>query len=116
MNKGGCGIDSHWVLKTKACLWCRDMLMTAEYGFRLYDPELVDEFSSFIKKDGMKHTLYAAIKGAHDDHMISFIWMCWILHPDNVEKYYEVLGNFSSSTTGMTLPSKLAPYYQYTPS
>ena len=115
MNKGGCGIDSHWVLKTKACLWCRDMLTTMGFGFELYDPVLVDEFSSFIKKDGSKQTVYAAIKGAHDDHLMTFVWACWILNPDNVEKYYRVGATFTSST-GVTFPKSLSPYYGYEPS
>ena len=113
MNKGGCGIDSHFQLKTRACLWCRDMLTTVGFGFELYDADLIDEFSSFIKKDGTtKHIVYQAIKGAHDDHIMPLIWMCWILNPENVEKYYDVVDTFNTST-GVVFPKVLHPQYGY---
>jgi len=106
MNKGGCGIDSHFQLKTRACLWCRDMLTTVGFGFELYDVDLIDEFSTFIKKDTAVHTVYAALKGTHDDHIMAFVWACWILNPDNVQKYYNVVGTFKSST-GMIFPKTI---------
>lgn len=115
MNKGGCGIDSNVFRKTKACLWARDMMTTVGFGFELDDAELVDEFSSFVKKDTKVHTVYSALKGAHDDHMMSFVWMCWVLNPENVERYFSVTGTFRSGT-GVLFPKTLAPYYGYTPS
>lgn len=115
MNKGGCGIDSNWQLKTRACLWTRDMMTTVGFGYELYDYELIDEFSSFIKKDLKVHTVYSAIKGAYDDHIMSFIWMNWILNPENVERYFNVDSTFESST-GMVFPKTLSPYYDYAPS
>lgn len=115
MNKGGCGIDSNMYLKTKACLWTRDMLTTVGFGFELYDSELVDEFSTFTKKDTKVHTIYSAIKGAHDDHIMAFIWMCWVLNPENVEKYFDVVSTFRNSE-GVVFAKRLQPMYGYTPS
>ena len=45
------GIYSHVTVKGKACLWARDMLTTPCFGFTIYDKELLDEFSIFVKKD-----------------------------------------------------------------
>lgn len=52
-KNGGPGIDSHYTLKTNACLWTRDMMTTEGFGFEIYDEELLDEFPTFIKKDGI---------------------------------------------------------------
>jgi hypothetical protein len=82
------------------------------FGFEFYDPNLIDEFTSFVKKDLAVHTVYQAIKGSHDDHIMAFIWMCWILHPDNILKYYDVVKTFKSST-GQVYPKLLRPYGEY---
>jgi hypothetical protein len=116
MNKnGGCGIDSHVTLKSKACLWFRDMMTTVGFGFELYDPELLDEFPSFVKKDTVQHNIYAAVKGSNDDHIMAMIWMCWILNPANVENYYKVTGTFTAGTNQL-FAKGLKPLFPYTPS
>ena len=116
MNKGGsCGIDSHFQLKTRACFWCRDMMTTVGFGFEFYDADLLDEFTTFVKKDLAVHTVYQAVKGSHDDHIMALVWACWILNPENVERYYDLQQTFVSST-GVVFPKTLAPYYEYTPS
>lgn len=97
MNKGGCGIDSNMYLKTKTCLRTRDMLTMVGFGFELYDSELVDEFSTFTKRDTKVRTVYSAIKDARDDHIMAFVWMCWILNPENVERYFGVVSTFRNS-------------------
>jgi hypothetical protein len=39
------------MVKGKACLWTRDMMTTSCFGFTIYDKNLLDEFSIFVKKD-----------------------------------------------------------------
>ena len=108
----GCGIDSHVFVKTKACLWCRDMMTTLGFGFTIYDPDLVEEMSTFVKKDTKVHDVYAAMGENHDDHMMCLVWACWILNPENVGKYFDVRAEFRSSL-GNTYPKFLAPMFRF---
>ena len=98
MNRdNGCGIQSHVQVKSRACLWARDMLTTIGFGFELNDLNLIDEMGTFIKKDTRVQNVYAAIGDNHDDHLMTLIWACWILNPENIEKYYVVADTFTSS-------------------
>lgn len=98
-KKGESGIYSHVQVKGKACLWTRDMLTTQGFGFTIYDKDLLDEFAIFVKKDtkGM-HLVYQALPGpnSHDDHVMAFIWMCFALSNDMVEKYFTVCQTFTT--------------------
>ncbi len=98
-KKGESGIYSHVYVKGRACLWTRDMLTTQGFGFTIYDKDLLDEFAIFVKKDtkGM-HLVYQALPGpnSHDDHVMAFIWMCFALQNDMVEKYFTVCQTFTT--------------------
>ena len=98
-KKGESGIYSHVQVKGKACLWTRDMLTTPGFGFTIYDKDLLDEFAIFVKKDtkGM-HLVYQALPGpnSHDDHVMAFIWMCFALQNELVEKYFTVCQTFTT--------------------
>ena len=51
-KKREAGIYSHVQVKSRACLWARDMLTMPDcFGFTIYDKALVDEMNYFIKKD-----------------------------------------------------------------
>lgn len=98
-KKGEAGIYSHVQVKGKACLWTRTMLSTQGFKFEIYDKDLVDEFGIFVKKEtkGM-HLVYQAIPGpnSHDDHMMAFVWLCFALQNDIVEKYFTVCQTFTT--------------------
>ena len=98
-KKGEAGVYSHVQVKGKACLWTRDMLTTPGFGFTIYDKDLIDEFGIFVKKDtkGM-HLVYQAMPGpnSHDDHVMAFIWMCYALSNELVEKYFTVCQTFTT--------------------
>lgn len=98
-KKGEAGIYSHVQVKGRACLWARDMLTTPGFGFTIYDKDLIDEFGIFVKKDtkGM-HLVYQAMPGpnSHDDHVMAFIWGCFALSNDLVEKYFTVCQTFTT--------------------
>ena len=106
----GCGIQSHMQIKTKACLWFRDMMTTMGFGFTLKDLALVDEMSTFIKKDTKVHDVYAAVGDNHDDRIMTMIWMCWILNEANIDKYFVVTDYFTSSL-GNQYPRNIQPLY-----
>lgn len=91
------GVYSHVSVKSKACLWAREMLTTNGFSFNIYDKELLDEFQTFVKKDTKGiFAVYQALNPAHDDFVMAFIWMCYILQPDIVEKYFICCQTFSS--------------------
>lgn len=74
------GVFSHVSIKSKACLWTRDMMTTDGFGFKIYDKDLVDEFSTFVKKETKGvYISYTALANSHDDHIMAFIWLCYIL-------------------------------------
>lgn len=112
-RQNGYGINSHMVIKSKACIWFSEMLTTLGFGFELYDKELINEMATFVKKDTKMHSLYTAIGNNHDDHIMALIWMTWILNEENIEKYYIITDTFVSSL-GKTLPKTLYPLYDYT--
>ena len=113
LNKdNGFGIASNVHLKSRACLWMRDMMTTQGFGFSLTDPNLLDEMGTFVKKDSVKHIVYAALGDNHDDHLMAFVWACHILSPDIVDKYFIVSDTFTSSL-GNIYPKTLSPLYEY---
>lgn len=114
MNRdNGCGIQSHVQVKSRACLWARDMLTTVGFGFELNDLNLIDEMGTFIKKDTRVQNVYAAIGDNHDDHLMTLIWACWILNPENIEKYY-VVGDTFTSSLGNVYPRTIGSLFECT--
>lgn len=110
------GVYSHISIKAKACLWAREMLTTQGFGFTIYDKDLLEEFTTFVKKDTKsQYSIYHALPPAHDDHMLSFIWLCWLLSKEVVDKYYFVCKSFTSSL-GTIYPQILQPEKEYLPS
>ena len=114
-RNGEFGIYSHAAVKIKACLWAREMLTTDGFGFTIYDKDLVDEMGTFVKRDGKSDkTTYAAVSPAHDDHVMSFVWACWALSRDVVEKYFIVAKSFKS-VFDQFHPEMLVPLQAYSP-
>lgn len=108
------GVYSHVSVKSRACLWARDMMTTAGFGFKIYDKDLIDEMSTFVKKDTKGVYLsYAALAGAHDDHIMAFIWLCYLLQADVIEKYFVVCETFKD-TLGNTHAKTVLPQSAYT--
>lgn len=110
---GDAGIYSHVTIKGRANLWAREMLTTDGFGFEIPDKDLVDEMQTFVKKDTKGHfTVFQAAPGAHDDHMMSFVWGCWALSEEVIQKYFNITGVFKNSF-GQQQPAKLAPLSPY---
>lgn len=108
------GVFSHVTVKGKACLWMREMLTTSSFGFNFYDGQLLEEFSSFVKKDTKGvHVVYQALSPAHDDHIAALMWLCWMLQNDIIEKYYMVVKT-ETSQLGTTYAQILQPLNEYT--
>ena len=108
------GVYSHVSIKSKACLWTRDMMTTQGFNFKIYDKDLIDEMSTFVKKDSKSaYITYTALDGAHDDHIMSFIWLCYILQSDIIEKYYLVCETFKDAL-GNTYAKTVLPIETYT--
>lgn len=107
------GIASHAMTKSKACLWTKDMMTTAGFGFKLYDKDLVDELGTFCKKDNKGiHLTYCALPNCHDDHVMALIWLCWLLQSDVIERYFSVYKTFTSSL-GNVYAELVAPIKPY---
>ena len=113
-KSGEPGVFSHVSIKGKACIWAREMLMTQGFGFTIYDKDLIDEWTTFVKKDTKGvFMVYNAIAGSHDDHIMSFIWLCYILQSDIIEKYFWVGSTFKSAY-GNTYAQIVKPQKEYT--
>ena len=114
-KKNEAGIYSHVQVKGKACLWARDMFTTRGIGFTIYDKALIDELNIFCKKDTKGvHLVYQALPGpdSHDDHVMAFIWACFILHQDRIDQHFMVCENFTTDL-GQVLPKTLQPMNAY---
>lgn len=115
-KKGEPGIYSHMTVKERACIWCKEMMETRGFGFTIYDKDLIDEFGIFCKKDNKgSHLIYQALPGpdSHDDHVMAFVWLTYILHNDRVDTYFRLCGTFTSDL-GKIYPQILQPYNSYT--
>lgn len=111
-KNGELGVYSHIQNKSKSCLWARDMLTTNGFGFTFYDVDLIDEMGTFAKKNNKGINLvYSAMSGAHDDHIMSFIWMTYILQPEIIERYYIVCDTFTN--LGNIYPKVVLPLREY---
>ena len=107
------GVISHAMTKSKACLWAKDMMTTAGFSFKLYDKDLIDELGTFCKKDNKGvHLTYCALPNCHDDHVMAFIWLCWLLQSDVIERYYSVYKTFTSAL-GNVYAELVAPIKPY---
>ena len=107
------GVFSHVSIKSKACLWTRDMMTTQGFKFTMYDKDLINEMSTFVKKDTRGQYLsYVALNGAHDDHIMSFVWLCYLLQSDIIERYYIVCETFKDSL-GNTYAKTVLPQEAY---
>ena len=95
-RNGGLGVRSHAQTKAKACVWLREMFTTEGFGWELYDSELVDQMGTFIRK-ASNFASYAAIKGAHDDKIMTLCWAAYMLQPEIIEKYMLVTEFFNTS-------------------
>ena len=115
-KKNEAGIYSHVTVKERACQWAKTMITTRGINFTIYDKELVDEMGIFCRKDTKgKHLIYEALPGpnSHDDHMMSFIWLTYILNPDIIDKYFVVCQTFADDF-GNIYPKILQPLNAYT--
>lgn len=112
-KNGEAGVYSHVTVKGKACLWAREMMTTAGFGFVLPDQELIDEMGTFVKKETSgRHTVFQAAAGSHDDHIMTLVWLCWGLSKELVDKYFVVVKTFASQL-GEILPQMLLPSDPY---
>ena len=111
------GIYSHVQVKSKACLWARDMMTTSCFGWTIYDKDLVDELAIFVKKDtkGVQN-VYHAMPGpnSHDDHVMAFIWGAYALHNDRVQDYFMVIDTVTTQI-GQVYAQYLQPLEAYDP-
>ena len=110
------GIYSHITVKERACLWMRDMMTTSCFGFTLYDKDLLDELTMFVKKDTQgQRNIYHAMPGpnSHDDHVMAFIWGAYVLHNDRVQDHYIVVDTFTTALD-QTYAHLLEPLNAYT--
>lgn len=109
------GIYSHVQVKSKACLWAREMMTSECFGFILYDKDLLDEMALFIKKDtkGM-HNIYHAMPGpnSHDDHMLALIWALYALSNDKVNEFFVVCETITTQI-GVVYAQMLQPLNAY---
>ena len=107
------GVFSHVSVKEKACIWAREMITTVGFGWTFYDKDLLNEMSTFCKKDtkGL-HLIYQALSPAHDDHIMAWIWACWILNPETVERYFICVDTFKSQVEKI-YPKILQPMTEY---
>ena len=110
------GIYSHVQVKSRACLWARDMMTTDCFGWTIYDKDLIDEMALFIKKDtkGVQN-VYHAMPGpnSHDDHVMAFIWGAYALHNDRVQDYFIIVDTVTTSI-GQVYAHILQPTEAYT--
>jgi len=110
------GIYSHVTVKSKACLWARDMMTTKGFGFTIYDEDLINELAYFVKKESKNMmNIYSAMPGpnSHDDHVLAFIWALFILNNDRVQDYF-IVADYLTTDLNVVYARILQPKNEYT--
>lgn len=98
--------------KMKALLWLKQMLTTVGYDWELYDEQLLQEMTMFIKDARSNNSSYKAAVGAHDDLVMTMCWLAWLINPEIVEKYFVVVETFKSDYDEI-LPKKISSQFDY---
>lgn len=80
------GMISHTNTKCHAITNMRYWITDLE-AVRIYNKECLNEFKHFVRKPNKS---WSAMPGFHDDRVMSIAWALMILHPDLVQKYFEV--------------------------
>lgn len=113
-KRGKPGVYSHLTIKSKACLWAQEFLMTPEIKIEIHDENLIDDMDSFVKKDkgNVKTPSYAALPNSHDDHMMAMIWAMYVLMPENLTNYYQTIGVLTTKL-GKSFPKEVYPTTPY---
>lgn len=89
-------------------------MTTAGFDWTIYDKDLLEDFEAFTKKENKGvHQIYQALPPAHDDHVMAWIWACWVLQPDLVERYFVCCETFTSQLEKI-YPRLLQPLNNYT--
>ena len=113
LNKHGKpGIMSHMQIKQKACLWIRELLTIEDYDLEILDNKCIDEMDTFIKKDTAQHIVYSAMVKKHDDHIMSLIWGIYVLTPEILQQYYNIV-DWETTSIGKQLPGHIVPMTPY---
>lgn len=112
-KNGDAGVYSHAMVKGKSCIWAREMMTTDGFNWTIYDKDLINEMTTFVRKENKGvHLVYQAVPPAHDDHIMAWIWACYILQPELVEKYFVCAKTFRSQLD-KTYPQRLEPLKEY---
>lgn len=110
--KGRAGVHSVGTTKLEAAMWMREFLTTPGISLDIRDPLLIDEMTTFVKKDKKTTSGYEAMKNCHDDRVVCLMWLCWMLRPEVIENYVSPTA-FFTTLYGKKLYIKCEPLYPY---
>lgn len=110
--QGRCGIHSGPTTKLEAAMWMREFMTTPGVDFDIRDPLLIDEMTTFVKKDKKTTSGYEAMRNCHDDRVVCLMWLCWMLKPDVVENHVSPLEYFTTPY-GKKVYVRCEPLYPY---
>ena len=106
------GIHSGGTTKLEAAMWMREFLTTPGVDFDIRDPLLIDELTTFVKKDKKTTSGYEAMKNCHDDRAVCLMWLCWLLRPEVIENHVSPV-SFFTTPYGKKIYIKCEPLYPY---
>lgn len=107
------GVSSHVQIKGKACIWLREMFTTEGVNWVIYDKDLIEDMTTFIKKESKTHIIYNAMAKSHDDYIMTLCWIAWILNPEVIENYY-VVSEILKTSMEKIIPKTILPLVEYT--
>ena len=97
------GIFSHIQIKVRACKFIKDMLSTGIMQFDIPDEDLIEEMPYFVRKATSYHAVYEAIRGKHDDQIMSWIWAIFCLSDEILPSYFNVT-EYDKNVIGKNVP------------
>jgi hypothetical protein len=97
------GIFSHIQIKVRACKFIKDLLATRLMDFEIHDETLINEMPYFIRKSTSYHAVYEALRGKHDDHIMSWIWAVFCLSDEILPSYFHV-DEYENNVVGKQIP------------
>jgi len=108
------GIMSHIQIKSKACLFAREIfsLKPEYFTIEIHDENILIDAENFIKYPTAQHIVYKGREKKKDDHIMCMLWFLYILSKDYIEKYYTVTEWFITEDH-VKYPKTILPLEQY---
>jgi hypothetical protein len=80
-----------------------------DINITIEDPNVIYEMEWFERKMPSKKMIFQAVGMKHDDYIMALVWGLYVLHPDIIEDYYNIV-SYATNKYGLPYINKIASY------